>query len=138
MRYGFGYWPRRRLIGVPSGPVSVITTADLSAINPTHAEVIDGDSFRLCRDAALNGQFTATVTPGNYRIRGTLAAYDGAIPGIAGVALRVSDNSTARYAGTALGPYDTGTISIASGTIRFLTNSIGNGARLDGLLVEAV
>lgn len=130
-----GSW---RPSGASGGPTSVIDTSDFSAINPTHAEIIDADSFRLCRDAALNGQFLASVPPGNYRVRGTLLAYDGAVPGITGIALRVSDNTTARFAGTAAGAFDTGTISIASGFIRFLTNAIGNGARLDGLLVEAV
>ena len=120
-----------------SGGGSVITTANFTVINPTHAQIIDIDSARLCRDGALNGQFTATLPPGNYRVRLTLAAYDGAISGITTTALRISDNNTARFTGSTLGAFDSGTISIASGTIRFLTNAVGAGARFDGLLVEA-
>jgi hypothetical protein len=122
-------------LGSQARPISIIDTSDLTAINPLNAEVLSTDSFRVAQDPILDGQLTASVPPGSYRIRGTVAAYDGLVAGIVGIGLRISDNSTARFTATIAGAIDV-TVLVSTGTLRFGSNGIGNGARMNGLLVN--
>ena len=122
-------------LGCGTRPATVIDTSDLTAINPVNAEVLSTNSFRVAQDVLLDGQFTANVAPGSYRIRGTVAPYDGLVSGIVGVGFRISDNSTARFTATIAGVIDV-TVLIGTGTLRFGCNGIGNGARINFLLVQ--
>jgi hypothetical protein len=118
-------------------PVSVIDTEDLTAINPLNAEVLSANSFRVAQDPVLDGQFTANVEPGSYRVRCTVDAYDGLVAGIVGIGFRISDNITARSTVTVSEFLDV-TVVISTGILRFGSNAIGNGAKITGLLVVRV
>ena len=122
-------------LGCDAPAVSVVDTGDFTAINPLNAEILGASSFRLAQDVALDGQFTANVAPGSYRVRCTVAHYDGLVAGIIGVGFRISDNITARSTITVAGFIDV-TVVISSGILRFGCNGIGTGAKITSLLVQ--
>jgi hypothetical protein len=120
------------------GP-SLYTTANMGKIGPAaNVDFIDADSFRAGRDGAGNGRAAIGGVPsGNYRIRGTLSVYDGAVAGITGFRFRIVDNFTSRFDTFNGGAFDR-TVSITSGTLGFDGSSTGSGFRLDDFHIEAV
>lgn len=137
MRLGLGLGVNRLASGGGSGPVSLLVTGDFTETTPTHSDLLADDIFRACRNGGGNGIITAPLSPsGNYRITGTLSAYDGAESGITGTRFRIQDNTTTVSTITTLGAIDV-TVAITSGTIRFIAPTSGEGYRIDDFFVEA-
>lgn len=119
------------------GP-SLLDTGDFTAGGTAaYREILDADSFRLCRDGSAFGTFQATLpATGSYRIRGTLSDYDGAIGGITSRQLEIRDTFTVKNTITAAGAFDV-TISFATTTILFQYGAVGEGGRVDDFHIEA-
>lgn len=138
-QFGFGSFVRPRSVGAqPSSPVSLYSTADMvQEFNASYSELLGAYAFRLCRDASQIGRLLISGVPsGNYRFRGTISAYDGAISGIGSLRCRIVDDWASRFDTFASGDFDV-TVTISSGLLRFDSASAGFGYRLDNLLIEA-
>lgn len=137
MRLGLGIGITR-IGGVAAAPVTLYDTGDFTGEQAVaYREILDVDSFRLCRDASFQGRYIISSVPsGSYRITGTLAAYDGAIAGITTTRLRLLDGFTSSSDLTVAGAIDE-TISITSGTLRFDAAAPSAGARFDNFFIEA-
>lgn len=120
---------------------SLYGTGDIALLAGTAEgdEIIDIDSFRLCREsplATLDLGITDGGVNGAKRIRFNHAAYDGAASGITVIRVQVLDGTTLVQDLTGAGSVDF-THTFANGTIRFRANTTGRGGRIDGLLITA-
>lgn len=121
-------------------PTTIIDTSDFDTTGGTagYQEVIDIDSFRICRNSGGAGRFTFTLpSAGTYRFIGTLSAYDGAQTGITTRNFQVNDNFTLVGTATAAGAFDF-TATFTGTTARVLYGTVGDGCRVDDFNVSAV
>lgn len=137
MKIGLGLGISRLSSGGPSGPVSLYDTSDMTTEGTAaNTDVIDANSFRAAHDGSEGRFLISGVPSGDYRITGTVAAYDGSVSGITGTRFRITDNFTSRFDTVATGAIDE-VVTISSGLIRFRPVSNTFGFRFDDFVIVA-
>lgn len=114
---------------------SIFRTLTPTIAGPSHAEVIDADSLRVCRDGAVLGMLRYGLANGTYRVTGVVSPYDGAVAGITQNFVRIGDNTSGL--GYPAGPFDI-TVTITTGLLGFIGHGVGFGGRVDQIRVYAV
>lgn len=140
MRLGISLGLAQGQSSTPSLGPSLYDTGDFNSVGGTagYQDIIDADSFRICRNASGAGRLTWTLlSTGTYRFRGTLSAYDGAQTGITTPAIRLNDNFSLVGSVVSVGPFNF-TATFTTTTARFLYGTPGEGCRIDDFHVEAV
>lgn len=122
-----------------TAPASLYDTGDMTQEwDEAHSDIVDADSFRVCRSGAGLGKLAIYSVPsGTYRITGTISAYSGAISGITATRFRIVDGSTTRFDTFSTGAIDQ-TVSITSGTLRFDASTAGYGVDFDAFFIEQI